>query len=188
MLQTFLYIPLIKEWKIQHACSLELVIHSNIFGIFLVLKNFSSNGEETNSSCWRTWVSISTSLYLKAGSTLAGIMSSWFWEKSMCHCHPRNFRSVRERPVRICSVYNASSSWWNYKEHDHFFAIELYYIPWLLKRIHLYRSKVCTSQAEDSDPSPELRIHLPPLGLEWLASKKNSSSLLLHITHFSSSS
>jgi hypothetical protein len=42
-----------------------------------------------------------------------------------------------------------------------FFAKELYYIPWLLKRIHLYRSKVCTSQAEDSDPSPQLCIHLP---------------------------
>jgi len=42
-----------------------------------------------------------------------------------------------------------------------FFAKELYYIPWLLKRIHLYRSKVFTNQAEDSDPSPQLPIHLP---------------------------
>lgn len=115
------------QWKIQHACSLELVVHFNMFWIFLVLKSFSSNGEETNSSSYlKTWVSISTSLYLKARSTLAGIMSSWFWEKSMCHCHARNFRSVREKPVWIRSVYNASSSWWNYKEHNHFFAKELY--------------------------------------------------------------
>ncbi len=88
-------------------------------------------------------------------------MSSLFWEKPMCHCHAKNFRSVRERPVRICSVPMHQVAGETTKNMIIFFAKKLYYIPWLLKRIHLYRSKVCTSQAEDSDPSPQLPIHLP---------------------------